>query len=162
MIIYFIIGDQTMPFSGYTEKNNHCKDEVMFMRARLHMLTGRRRLHEGKISLGIITLYDALYSAMQWYAACPEHAGRLIMIPDDNVNNDSSLFDILSRSAVITSEFDYIAFSGLVDAALYKDMSEFDYSGILADVESVMTQLGAMPPDDSRLVPDGPGISRDF
>jgi hypothetical protein len=141
-----------MPFLGQTDNNVSCAEEVMFMRARLHILTGRRRLREGKISLGIVTLYDSLYSAMQWYFACPDHRDKLITISSDNLNDDSVLFNILVRSGIITSEFDYAAFSEFVDAALYKNMSDFNYSCILMDIESLMTQLGVIPIDDRELL----------
>lgn len=142
-----------MPISGYTDKNTHCTEDVMLMRARLHLVTGKRRLREGKISLGLVTIYDALYSAMQWYIGCPEYAGKLVVKPADNLKEDNNLFTILFRSGVITSGFDYRTFSKLVEAALYKNMTDFNYSGILTDIESIMTQLGALPFDESELTP---------
>jgi hypothetical protein len=151
-----------MPFLGHTENNKPCAEEVLFVRARLHKHTGTRRLREGKISLGIVTLYCALNSAMQWYVACPEHARKLLVKSNDNLNDDNILFDILRRSGVITSGFDYSAFSELVDEALFKNVSEFNYSGILTDIESVMTQLGILPFDESELPLDDPGISEGF
>lgn len=160
MILYGIIGDQTMPYLGHKDNNTPCTEEMMCMRARNHILTGRRRLHEGKISLGIVTLYDALYSAMQWYVACPDHREKLITISSDNLNDDVVLFDILVRSGIITSEFDYKAFSNLVETALYKDMSNFSFSGILKSTESVMTQLGVLPFVESEVSFDGNVISQ--
>jgi len=147
-----------MPFSGHTDNNKPVADEVMFMRARLHIRTGRQRLSDGKISLGIVTLYDALYSAMQWYVTSPEHSSELTALSPANLNDDNILFDILNRSGVITPGFDYSAFSELVDSALYKNMSDFNYSGILTEIESVMSQLGVMPFEESVLPTDGPGI----
>ena len=40
-------------------------------RARLHLRGGKRRLRQGKISAGIVTLYDALEGAMLSYAESP-------------------------------------------------------------------------------------------
>jgi hypothetical protein len=151
-----------MLLSGHTENNKPCAEEVLFVRARLHKHTGTLRLREGKISLGIVTLYCALNSAMQWYVACPEHAKKLFVKSTDNLNDDNILFEILSRSGVITSGFDYSGFSELVDDALYKNMSEFNYSSILTNVESVMNQLGILPFDESGLPVDDPGISESY
>jgi hypothetical protein len=36
----------------------------LLQRARLHLRGGKRRLRQGKISAGIVTLYDALEGAM--------------------------------------------------------------------------------------------------
>jgi len=151
-----------MPFLGYTDNRTPCAEEVMLLRSRLHICAGSRRLREGKISLGIVTLYCALNSAMQWYVACPENTRKLRTISTDNLKDDNILFDILRRSGVITSGFDYSAFSDLVDEALYKNVSDFDYSGILTDIESVMTQLGVIPFEESELPPDDPGIFQDY
>ncbi|MBI5666074.1 MAG: hypothetical protein HZC49_13450 [Nitrospirae bacterium] len=146
-----------MPYLGHTDNKTPCTEDVMCVRARLHIHTGRRRLREGKISLGIVTLYDALYSAMQWYVACHDHRDKLITISSDNLNDESVLFDILVRSGIITYNFDYSTFSELVDSALYKDMSDYDYSGILKDIESIIAQLIVVPLDAHDT--DDPAIS---
>jgi len=150
-----------MPQFGHTENNTLNAERAIFMRARLHICTGRRRLREGKISLGIVTLYDALNSALQWYVACPEHRKKLRTITTDNFIDDNIVFDILVRSGVIAPEFDYGAFNELVETALYKNMSTFNYADMLAGIESVMTQLGVMPFDEDELHPDDTGISQD-
>jgi len=134
-------------------------EDVMYKRARHHIRTGRQRLIEGKISLGIVTLYDSLYSAMQWYVACPDHSEKLSTISSDNLNDDRVLYDILVRSGIIKTEFDYSSFGDLVEKALYKDMSGFSFSCTLKSIESVMTQLGIMPFEERELLPDDPVIS---
>ena len=126
------------------------------MRAKLHIRGGRRRLRQGKISLGIITLYDALISAMQWYVASPEHIEDLRIDEGDNVNDDKTLFDILLRSGVVDGSFDYGAFDRLAEDALYDSMSGFDYKDMLESYEAVMTQLGVMPFDENALPPEDP------
>jgi hypothetical protein len=150
-----------MPHFGHTDNNTLDAERAMFMRARLHIQAGRQRLLEGKISLGIVTLYDALNSALQWYVACPEHRKKLHSMTTDNFNDDNIIFDILIRSGVITDEFDYGTFNKLVETALYKNMSTFHYADMLAGIESVMTQLGVMPFDDDELHPDDTAMSQD-
>lgn len=126
------------------------------MRAKLHVRGGRRRLRQGKISLGILTLYDALNSAMHWYVSVPEHNKKLLIQDNDNLNNDDNVFSVLLRSRVIDHSFDYNALNDIVDMALKKDMSSFDYAEILKGIESVMTQLGVLPFDESELPPEDP------
>jgi hypothetical protein len=89
----------------------------MFMRAGLHILTGRPTLSEGKKSSGIVTPYGSLYP-VQWYVACSDYRERLITIFSDNINDDCVLFYILVRSGIITSEFDNGAFSDLVERVI--------------------------------------------
>ena len=46
-------------------------------RARLHVRGGNRRLCHGKVSAGLVTLYDALTSALDWYFFSPERRSRI-------------------------------------------------------------------------------------
>lgn len=143
-----------MPHFRQIDYNSISPDEALLMRAKLHIRGGKRRLREGKISLGIVTLYDALNSAMQWYVASSEHK-RLLRISDsDNVNDDRTVFDTLIREGIIDPRFNYNTFDELVDMALKKDMSSYDYSNVLKEIETVMTSLGVMPFDEKSLPPD--------
>ena len=63
---------------------------------------------------------------------------------------------VLTRSGVLDGSFDYDAFSELTERALHQDLSAFDYQDMLRGVESVMTQLGVMPFDESGLPPEDP------
>jgi len=126
------------------------------MRAKLHIRGGRRRLRQGKISLGIITLYDALISAMQWYTANPEHTMNFQAGEGEDLRDDRKVFEILTRSGVLDGSFDYDAFNEVVEKSLYEDMSSYDYADMLKGCESVMTQLGVMPFDETELPPEDP------
>jgi hypothetical protein len=126
----------------------------LLMRARLHIRGGKRRLQTGHISLGLITLYDALNAAMEWYVTLPEHKEKLPVSESDNLNDDNCVFDVLVRSGVIDGRFSYHAFNKLVDRALKDELSSFDYSDVVRNVESVMHQLGVMPFDERELPPD--------
>ncbi|MBI5739709.1 MAG: hypothetical protein HZA16_03220 [Nitrospirae bacterium] len=126
------------------------------MRARLHVRGGTRRLRQGKISLGIITLYDAVISAMQWYIAGPEHARNFSFQEGEDSRNDAVVYRVLTRAGVLDGKFDYDAFDALSERALYQDMSDYDYRDLLSGVESVMTQLGVMPFDEDEIPPEDP------
>ncbi len=143
-----------MPHFEHTYNKNLEPGQELLMRVKLHIRGGKRRLREGKISLGILTLYDALNSAMQWYVTFAEHKKMLRIMASDDLNDDSNLFDVLMRSGVIERGFSYDAFNELVDTALKKDMSSYDYSDIVKNIEFVMTQLGIMPFDKNELPPD--------
>lgn len=143
-----------MPHFGLMDENALGPIEGPLMRAKFHIRGGKRRLHQGKISDGIITLYDAIVSAMQWYIALPERRRTLQIKEDDNMSDDNTIFAVLTRSGVLDSNFDYEAFYELVERALKQEMSDYDYIGILKGIESVMTQLGVMPFDENELSPE--------
>ena len=145
-----------MPHFGLIDEAVTGPVDGLLMRAKLHIRCGRRRLREGKLLYGIITLYDALLSAMQWYVASPEHREKLRIKEGDNLNDDKTLFNILLHSGVIDGIFDYEVFDRLVENALYDSMSDFDYKDMLESYEAVMTQLGVMPFDENELPPEDP------
>ena len=125
-------------------------------RARLHIRGGKRRLRQGKISAGIVTLYDALLAAMKWYVASPERRSRLDIGRDDDMTDDKTVFSVLTRSGVLDGRFDYPAFDMLVEKALNEEIPDYDYSEVLKGMESVMTLLGVMPFDEAELPQEDP------
>jgi hypothetical protein len=132
--------------------------EGLFQRARLHIRGGKRRLRQGKIAAGIVTLYDALLAAMEWYAASSSTGKRkgLSIKGDEDLKDEMVLYAVLVRSGAIDGKFDYTAFYKLVERALDEEMPGYDYHDVLAGVESVMTQLGVMPFDEALLPPEDP------
>ncbi len=145
-----------MPHFGLMDETALGPVEGPFQRARLHMRCGRRRLREGKISAGIVTLYDALQGAMQGYVASPEHRKGIEVREGENLNDDRTLFSVLARAGVIDGSFDFDALDRLMEKALHYDMPGYDYRGLLTGIESLMTQLGVMPFDESRLPQENP------
>ncbi|TAL24955.1 MAG: hypothetical protein EPN94_06200 [Nitrospirae bacterium] len=126
------------------------------MRAKLHIRGGKRRLRQGKISAGILTLYDALGAAMEWHIASPERRSRLQVLKGENLNDEKIIFKVLVRSGVLDNSFDYQEFDRLVERAADEDMTGYDYRELLKGIESVMTRLGVMPFDEGELPPEDP------
>ncbi len=125
-------------------------------RARLHVRGGKRRLRQGKISAGIVTLYDALSAAMESYAGSTEGRAALRVRPDENLKVEKVLYDVLVRSGVLNGKFDFAAFDRLMETALYQELRGYDYQSLLEGIESLMEQLGVMPFDESSLPPEDP------
>ena len=144
-----------MPHFGLID-NSLGPEEYALQRARLHIRGGKRRLRQGKISAGIVTLYDAMVSALDWYVASPDRRKKLPVKEGDNLKDDSTVFDLLKRSGALDGAFDYDAFNKLVENALEQEMPEFDYKEFLKNFESVMTRLGVMPFDENELLPEDP------
>ncbi len=145
-----------MPHFGLMDENALGPEAGPLQRARLHIRGGKRRLRQGKISLGLITLYDAVVSALQWYVASPERRKPLLIEDSDDLRDDKTVFAILKRSGVIHGPFDYAQFTALIDVSLEREMPDYDYSEMLKSVESVMTQIGVMPFDEDKLPPEDP------
>lgn len=139
-----------MPHFGLIDEKALGPVEGPLMRARLHILGGKRRLKQGKISLGLITLYDAIISSMQYYFAS-EHGKKLTIKKDDDLKEDTTMYRILVESGVLDGTFDYTAFDELIERALEEELSSFDYHSLVAGIETVMTILGVLPFDESRL-----------
>jgi hypothetical protein len=146
-----------MPHFGLMNTEDSFKtEEGAVLRARLHIRAGKRRLRQGKISLGIVTLYDALIFAMDSYIMSPQRSKRLDIREGEDLKNDKTLYTVLTRSGVLDGKFDYIAFDKVVEDEASEEMPGYDYAWIVEGVESVMTQLGIMPFEEAALPPEDP------
>lgn len=145
-----------MPHFGLMDENALGPVEGPLLRAKLHYRCGKRRLREGKISLGVLTIYDAVISAMQWYISKPGNEGSFQAEEGGDMNDDKTVYRVLTGSRVLDGKFDYDAFNEITDKALYQDMAAFDYTEMLKGAESVMTQLGVLPFDEGELPPEDP------
>ena len=147
-----------MPHFGLMSTEDSFKtEEGALLRAKLHIRSGKRRLRQGKVSAGMVTLYDAVSFAMRWYISSSERKSKLSIKDGENLNDDKTVFEILKRSGVmIDSDFDYLILDQLVDRALEDEMAAYDYYGILKSVESFMTTMGVMPFDENELPPEDP------
>jgi len=130
--------------------------EGPLMRARLHIRGGKRRLREGKVSAGIVTLYDSLVCGMESYAAREENRKKLLLREGENLKDEKTLFAVLRRSGVLDDSLDFIEFEKLVTRALDEEVN-VDWKELLARLERAFTQLGVMPFDEEKLPPEKPG-----
>ena len=146
-----------MPHFGLMNPSFQPYREAALQRARLHIRGGRRRLRQGKVSAGLVTLYDALLNAMEWrYLGILESRPPTLQ-EGESPENDRHLFRILRREGHIDGRFDYETFSSLVYRILEADLpSDYSYSELLQGVESVMEQLGVIPFDEGALPREDP------
>jgi hypothetical protein len=145
-----------MPHGGLMNERSMGPVEGPFLRARLHIRGGKRRLRQGKTAAGIVTLYDALLAAMEWYVNAPVHQGKLAAGQGVDLNNDRSVYAMLVRIGVLDGKFDFPGFDELEETALNGEMPAYDYRELITGIESVMTQLGVMPFDEATLPPEDP------
>lgn len=145
-----------MPHFGLMNENDLGPVEGPLMRAKLHVRCGRRRLREGKISAGVVTMYDALVSAMKWYIRRTDEKKHILITEKDDMTDDRSMFEVLRRSGVIDEGQDFAAIDKILERALKDEMQGYDYSEYLADLESILTRIGVLPFDEEKLPPEDP------
>ena len=145
-----------MPHFGLMDEQGLGPIKGPFQRARLHMRGGKRRLRQGKISAGIVTLYDALEGAMRSYSADPARLRTLTIKEGEDLNDDKALYAALVRSGVLDGKFDFSAFDRLTERSLHEELPGYDYGELLRSIESVMTQLGVLPFDEATLPAEDP------
>ena len=146
-----------MPHFGLMDdEDSFDKPEGALLRARLHIRGGKRRLRQGKISAGIVTLYDALMFALRWYIALPGQKEALSVLEEHDLSDEKRIFGKIKSADLFPVDFDYDEFNALVEMASEEEMPEFDYTGMLSDFEAFMTRLGVMPFDEAQLPPEDP------
>ena len=92
---------------------------------------------------------------MEWYCASAERRSRMRASALE-FRDDRALYAALVRSAVLSGTFDFERFDRVVDRALETEIPAADLAGSLEGVESVLTELGVLPFDDSELPPEDP------
>ena len=146
-----------MPHFGLMDdRDSFEKPEGALLRARLHIRGGKRRLRQGKISAGIVTLYDALLFSLRWYAFSPGHRKALGIRLEEALSDEKKFFGLIKSAGIPPVDFDYDEFDVLVEKALAEEMPDYDYSGMLRGFEAFMTVLGVMPFNESELPPEDP------
>lgn len=145
-----------MPHFGLMDESSLGPVESLLMRSRLHVRCGKRRLREGKVSLGIVTLEDAVSSGMQWYIARHAGEGGLTVQERESTRDERAMCSLLTRSGVLDGSFNYDVFDELVKKALADELQSFDYGDILQSIETLLEQLGIVPFDESKLPPEDP------
>jgi hypothetical protein len=145
-----------MPHFGLMDEKELGPVKGPLLRAQLHIRCGKRRLREGKIAAGIVTLYDALEGAMRSYIGDPDHRALLYNRHDEDLNKESMLYAALVRSHVLDGAFDFESFDRLTERALLEEMPGYEYRQLLTDFDDVMVQLGVMPFDETSLPPEDP------
>ena len=144
-----------MPHFGFVDENTLGREEALHLRALYHLRSAKRRLGQGKTASGILTLYDALDSAVGWYILKTNAEG--LTVPEgEYLGDEVTAFRALKRSGVICSGLDFDGLCGLVERALAKEIVELEYAPIVAGVEAVMAELGVLPFDFDTLVPEKP------
>ena len=146
-----------MPHAGLMDsRESFDSAEGALLRARLHIRGARRRLRQGKIAAGIVTLYDALLFALRYYLMVPQHRNELAIEGPLDLANENEMVAALRQSRIIDNTFDLVEFEALVDRAAVEEMSDYDYRPVLGGFEALMGQLEVLPFDEDLLPAEDP------
>lgn len=141
-----------MPHAGLmSTKDSFDSAEGALLRARLHLRGARRRLKQGKVAAGIITLYDALIFGLRSYCIVPEHRNQIDPGESLDLIEERVMIKALRKGGIIDSAFDLEEFEELVDRAARDEMADYDYRPLLMTFESLMTRIEVMPFDEASL-----------
>jgi len=147
-----------MPHFGHMDESKMPKNEAELLRARLHLRSGKRRLSEGKLRSGVATVFDALYSAMRAYTMAPANASRFEGVDPGDAQ---AMYEALVSAGVLDGRFEFARFMEMVEKAVEDILPEYDFgydpAWIIESIAPVMTQLGALPFDESSLPKEEPG-----
>ena len=124
-------------------------------RARLHIRAGRRRLRQGKVSAGIVTLYDALLHAMEYYMLSHPPDPGFPYREGAALARDREVYEYMIKTGVLDGRFDYEGFMALVERALEEEITGWS-GGRIEELDPVMERLGVMPFDETTLPPEDP------
>ena len=146
-----------MPHFGHMDESKMSIHEGALLRARLHLRSGKRRLREGKLRAGVETIFDALYAAMRAYVMTPANRNRFEGV---DINSEQALYEALVGAGVLDGLFDFRKFEKMVEDAVNEEVPVYDHvydpAWLISGVESVLTQLGCLPFDESTLSVEDP------
>lgn len=123
--------------------------EGPLLRARLHIRGGLRRIRQGKVKEGVVTLGDALSAAMEY---CVDLYGA--NLSHDERHDERAAYMALVRTGLISGRFDYDSFQQTVDQALAENTA--GYEPHIEALEALMLELRIMPLDEKALPPEDP------
>lgn len=143
-----------MPHAGLMDEGSMGPVNGPLMRSRLHIRGGMRRIRQGKLEAGIVTLSDALSAGIDY--AIEAHHEALALDNNQAIDNERSALDALMRLGILKAGFDYDGFQQLVDEALLGRVNEDGLKQCLSGFDTIMHDLGVMPFDEALLPAENP------
>lgn len=134
--------------------------DALFLRAKMHVRGGKRRLSQNKIPAAIASLHDAFLSAMQRFFVSSE-LKKLHKIPENEIDlyDEKILFPVLKESGIIDDTFtkgDFQYLLLIIDEALVQETKNYDHDSYFGKYDNIMTQLGVLPFSEKELPPEDP------
>ena len=138
-----------MPHFFLMDESEMQEADAARLRARLHIRAFWTLMQHKRFAQGVCTLYDAFHHALRWFYM--SHAHGLDVTDDTSIRFTHEMYRIVEQSELVTLDFDFESFEGLLAQALRVDFDEmnqdFDFEKLWADIEKVFQALEIMPFD---------------
>jgi hypothetical protein len=138
-----------MLLHGPTYAGKTSEAEVALMNARQFLRRGKRRLQNRLSAKAMVALYDSVLYGMRYYVARHNHCASSVY--DADLWDAVALYHALTRAGVFDDPLTFNRFSRVVERALWQGSFSFDARAILAEAESMLTQLGVIPTNEAVL-----------
>ena len=137
-----------MPHFLLMDESEMQEAEAARLRARLHIRAFLLLMQHKRYAHGICTLYDGLHQALRWFHISHAHA---LIVTEEEARWTHEIFRIVEQSELVTIDFNFESFEGLLTEALKSDFDEmnpdFDHEKLWTDIEKVFHALEVMPFD---------------
>ncbi len=143
------------PHFGLLDETKMSQEEALLMRAKLHWRGGKRRIEENKGPEGIVTLYDALLSAMRWHVLT-RHMKKLGTGAKEKLEDDNAVIALLIQTGDLDDSAELKAIEQTVNQTLQGEDAPADLGCFMAQTEEILTRLELLPFDESALPPEDP------
>ncbi|MDA8156944.1 MAG: hypothetical protein M0Z52_10945 [Actinomycetota bacterium] len=140
-----------MPHFGLIDEEKLGPIQGPLMRSRLHIRGGRRRIISGDIANGILALYDALTSAMDFYLASHQELRDRLIGAGEDILSDRNLFLAFQKNGIIPDNFEWQELDFAVQLALGRNMGNYNWRKLAGKLEECYIRLEAAPFDEGAL-----------
>ncbi len=145
-----------MPHFGLMNEDKMTCEEAELLRSRLHIRGGRRRLLEGKVNDGLVTLYDALSHGLRYYELKQDPEKETREDEGELHQQELSIARQLVHSGVLDDLNFVTRFCSIVDQAIDGIVPHISHRELLNSLDEIMTKLGVMPFSEDELPPEDP------
>ncbi len=95
------------------------------LRARLHIRAFWTLMQHKRFAQGVCTLYDGFHHALRWFYMSHAHG---LDVTDTSICWTHEIYRIVEQSELVTLDFDFESFEGLLAQALKADFDEINRS----------------------------------
>jgi hypothetical protein len=140
-----------MPHFFLMDEDNLEPIEAAKIRCQLHIRGGLKLFELNKITHGIGTLYDAIFSAMRYYA----HRDKW-ELANEVFHEEESLNAVFIEKNIFPSSFDFLKLKSTSEMLIDEEIEEgyIDKNQVWKELEEIFTILGVYPFDPSTLPED--------
>ena len=125
--------------------------EAAKIRCQLHIRGGQKLFELNKFTHGIGTLYDAIFSAMRYYAYSNKWN-----LANEVLYDEESLNAVFNEKSIFPSSFNFLKLKSTSELLIDEEIEEgsIDKNQVWRELEEIFTILGVYPFDPTTLPED--------